>query len=157
MSNTLKFYILISVLDREITTAIFDSHKEAWDAMLKELQQCNDWQDNWDSVYESTKDENGYMPDGSHDEFNISKNTAWANCHGDVAHNDWSIIEIDNTENALNFARKLISDNAQNEGMDSDNPMDNNSYACGVHDGILDMILALCSNAPEGLDTTYYN
>ena len=91
------------------------------------------------------------------DDFSINKITAHANADGGDMKCDWMIHEITFPTNIIENAKKLINDNSDNEGMSSDDPMSANPYACGVHDGILDVMSALGVDVQETFDTDYYN
>lgn len=152
--RTSKNFLLISVTEREITVAEFETHKKAWKAMFKEIKECPDWEKEWKDIYDEEKDENGYC---NTDTFSINENNAHANAdYGDM-NCDWMIYEKKDNFDIIKIAKKLIKDNADNEGMKSEDPMNENPYACGVHDGILDMVSALGIDIQTSLKTDYYN
>ena len=75
-----KPYLLISVLDREITAEQFPSLEAAQAQMLAEIAQTG------------VADANNLHIGDCYDDFEIHEDNAWANHHGD---NDWKIVELE--------------------------------------------------------------
>lgn len=75
-----KPYLLISVLDREITAEQFPSLEAAQAQMLTEIAQTG------------VADANNLHIGDCYDDFEIHEDNAWANHHGD---NDWKIVELE--------------------------------------------------------------
>lgn len=71
-------HMLISVTERDITTAFFPSYQQAYDRMEKELEET------------MSGDREGYTID---DEYSIGEFSAWSNADHN-ANSDWLIVEI---------------------------------------------------------------
>ena len=86
-------FVLVSVVNREITTSVYNNYKNAWNRMFEELTECSDWTNEWNEIYASNKNHDGHCEDIC-DAFSIGKYTAYAN--DNHVQCDWSIEEIKN-------------------------------------------------------------
>lgn len=85
-----KAYTLISVCNRTIVTEEFHTLAAAQECMLRELQECQDWDTDWEPLWKEYVAK--YQDEYCTEKFGIGEKTAWANSEDGNKLMDWCII-----------------------------------------------------------------